>query len=75
MNAISVFNHVTVDGFFAGPNGEIDWFKAIGKDDEYHQYTHQQSQSDSALMFGRKTFEMMKSYWPTGLVVLQYRPV
>lgn len=65
MSTIGVFNHVTVDGFFAGPNGEIDWFKAIGKDDEYDQYTHQQSQSGQALMFGRKTYEMMKSYWPT----------
>ncbi len=31
MKKISVFNHVTVDGFFAGPNGEIDWFKEIKK--------------------------------------------
>ena len=22
-------SHVSVDGFFAGPHGEIDWFKAI----------------------------------------------
>ena len=29
MRKISVFNHVTVDGFFSGPQGEIDWFKLI----------------------------------------------
>jgi dihydrofolate reductase len=62
---ISVFNHVTVDGFFAGAHGEIDWFKVIKKDDEYEAYTHQQSRSDGALVFGRTTYEMMKSYWPT----------
>jgi dihydrofolate reductase len=65
MSTIGVFNHVTVDGMFAGPNGEIDWFKAIGQDDEYDRYTHQQSQGGSALLFGRKTYEMMKSFWPT----------
>ncbi len=65
MRKITVFNHVTVDGFFAGPNGEIDWFKVIKKDDEWDKYTHEQSKSGSTLMFGHTTYEMMKSYWPT----------
>ncbi len=65
MRKISVFNHVTVDGFFAGPNGEIDWFKVIKKDDEWEKYTHGQAKSGSALIFGHTTYEMMKSYWPT----------
>jgi dihydrofolate reductase len=56
---------VSVDGFFAGPHGEIDWFKAISRDEEYERFTHQQSKSESTLMFGRTTYEMMKSYWPT----------
>jgi len=34
MNTISVFIHVSVDGCFAGPNGEIDWFKVIRKDEQ-----------------------------------------
>ena len=66
MRKISVFNHVTVDGFFAGPNGEIDWFKVIKKDDEWDKYTHRQAKSGrGTLMFGHTTYEMMKSYWPT----------
>ena len=65
MRKISVFNHVTVDGFFAGPNGEIDWFKVIKKDDEYDKLTHEAAKSGSTLMFGHTTYEMMKSYWPT----------
>lgn len=66
MKRMTVFNHVTVDGFFAGPNGEIDWFKAIRKDDEWDKYTHEQAKSSgSALMFGHTTYEMMKSFWPT----------
>lgn len=65
MRKISVFDHVTVDGFFAGPHGEIDWFKVIKKDDEWDKHTHEQSKSGSTLMFGHTTYEMMKSYWPT----------
>ncbi len=65
MRKITVFNHVTVDGFFAGPHGEIDWFKVIKKDDEWDKYTHEQSKSGSTLMFGHTTYEMMKSWWPT----------
>ena len=65
MGRVTAFVHVTVDGFFAGPGGEIDWFKAIRKDAEYDAYTHEQSESGSTLIFGRTTYEMMKSYWPT----------
>jgi dihydrofolate reductase len=66
MRRMSVFNHVTLDGFFAGPHGEIDWFKEIRKDDEWDTYTHEQSRSSgSTLIFGHTTYEMMKSYWST----------
>jgi len=65
MGKIAVFNHVSVDGFFAGPKGEIDWFKDIPKDKAYDKYTHSQSQTRNTLLFGRKTYEMMKSFWPT----------
>ena len=65
MERVTAFVHVTIDGFFAGPRGEIDWFKAIRRDPEYEAYTHGQSQDGSTLVFGRTTYEMMKSYWPT----------
>lgn len=65
MGKIGVFNYVSADGFFAGPNGEIDWFKAIQKDKEWDKYTHGQAGLGGALMFGHKTYEMMKSFWPT----------
>jgi dihydrofolate reductase len=65
MRKISVFNHVTVDGFFAGPKGEIDWFKVIPKDEEWDKYTHTRSQSGPTLIFGHTTYELMKSFWPT----------
>jgi dihydrofolate reductase len=39
MRKISVFIHVSLDGFFAGPNDEIDWFKIIKKDPEWEKHT------------------------------------
>jgi len=65
MGKIAVFNHISVDGFFAGPKGEIDWFKDVPRDAAYEKYTHKQSQSKSTLLFGRTTYDMMKSFWPT----------
>jgi len=65
MKKITVFNHVTIDGYYAGPNGEIDWFYAVPHDNEWHKYTHSQAGGNSTLIFGRTTYEMMKSYWPT----------
>jgi dihydrofolate reductase len=65
MSSIHVFNHISIDGFFAGPNSEIDWLYAVPHDDEWHKYTHSQAGTSSTLIFGRTTYEMMKSFWPT----------
>jgi len=65
MGQLNAFVHVSIDGFFAGPHGEIDWFKQIGKDDEYEQFTHESASGGSTLVMGRKTYDMMKGYWPT----------
>ena len=62
MRKIVVFDLVTVDGFFAGPSGEIDWHNY---DDEMGAYSILQMKSLSALIFGRTTYEGMASYWPT----------
>jgi dihydrofolate reductase len=69
MKKISVFNHITVDGYFAGPRGEIDWFKDIPHDKAYQQYMQKQSQAKSTLLFGRTTYDMMKSFWPTEMAM------
>ena len=62
---ISVFNYLSLDSYFAGLNGELDWFYSLPHDDEWYSYTHQQAKASSTLIFGHTTYEMMKSYWPT----------
>jgi dihydrofolate reductase len=65
MTRIGTFVHVTIDGYFAGPKGEIDWFKVVKKDAEWEKHTQQESQSGGTLLLGRTTYDMMRSYWPT----------
>lgn len=64
MKKISVFNHVSIDGFFSGPNNEIDWFKSLKKDIVWDEYTHSQAKSGNTLLFGHTTYDLMKSYGP-----------
>jgi dihydrofolate reductase len=65
MRKMGVFIHVSLDGFFAGPNDEIDWFKVIKKDAEWEKHTYKEAQSGSTLLLGEKTYKMMKGFWPT----------
>jgi len=62
MRNIIVFDNVTLDGFMAGPNGELDW--AI-QDDEITQYSKDGQGSTDMFLFGRVTYNMMASFWPT----------
>ncbi len=52
---------ISLDGFFEGPNHELDWHNV---DTEFNNYAVQQLDSASLLLFGRRTYEMMASYWP-----------
>ena len=62
MRKIIAYDLVTVDGLFAGPNGEIDWHNY---DDEMGTYSVEQLKSLGALIFGKTTYELMANYWPT----------
>jgi dihydrofolate reductase len=62
MRKVILFNMVTLDGFFAGPNGEIDWHHV---DEEFNEFAIGQLNSADGLLFGRVTFQLMASYWPT----------
>ena len=73
----SVFVGVSVDGYLARPNGELDFLDAGG--DEPHGYEEFIATVDTIVM-GRKTFEIVLGFgtWPFGekpVVVLSTRPV
>jgi dihydrofolate reductase len=62
MRTISLFINVTLDGYFEGPNHDLSFFKG---DDEDNSFFREQSGSGATLLMGHRTYEMMKSFWPT----------
>jgi dihydrofolate reductase len=60
-----VFNQVTLDGYFAGVNGDISWAHKDTKDTEWNAFVADNAAGGGLLLFGRVTYEMMASYWPT----------
>jgi dihydrofolate reductase len=53
---------VTLDGYFEGPNQDINWHRV---DEEFNEFAIEQTSSVDTLLFGRVTYELMASYWPT----------
>ncbi len=62
MRKLIVFNMISVDGFFAGENDDISWHQV---DAEFNEFAINQLQNAGALLFGRKTYELMAGYWPS----------
>lgn len=61
MKKVISFVHVSLDGFVAGPNGEMDWI-LINQD--MFDFVHKRVSETNSAMYGRKTWEMMEGYWP-----------
>jgi dihydrofolate reductase len=62
MRQLISFMHVSLDGFVAGVNGEMDWIKV---DPEMFELAGKQTDRSDTALYGRVTYEMMDSYWPT----------
>lgn len=62
MRKVISFMHISLDGFVAGPNGEMDWIKV---DEEIFDYVGKRINQGDTALYGRVTYEMMESYWPT----------
>ena len=63
MRHLASFTILSLDGCFAGPHGEIDWFKP--NDEEDRRFSGENARPGSTLVFGRTTYELMQSFWPT----------
>lgn len=62
MKKVVAFMHCSLDGYVAGPNGEMDW---ISVNEEIFDYAGMRTSQSDLAMYGRKTYELMESYWPT----------
>lgn len=66
MIKLSAFNFITLNGFLNGPEGDISWHR---HGEEENQYAVEAMQSDSILLFGRKTYDLMAGYWPSPMAL------
>jgi dihydrofolate reductase len=63
MSRLTVFNSVSLDGYFTDKNGDISW--AHRSDPEFDKFSADNAGGEAVLLFGRITYELMVSYWPT----------
>src|SRR5688572_1324496 len=62
MRKIISFMHISLDGFVAGLNGEMDWIKV---DQEIFDHVGKRISEGDTALYGRVTYQMMEAYWPT----------
>ncbi len=62
---IVAFNNVSADGYFAAPDGNLNW---VVPDPELDKYVTRAGERGGggagAFLFGRKTYQMFASFWP-----------
>lgn len=77
MRRLIVFNNITLDGYFTGVNGDFSWAHGAANSDdaEFNAFVAGNASGEGELLFGRVTYEMMASYWPTPLATQNYPAV
>ena len=66
MRKLFSFNMTSLDGFFEGPGHDINWHNV---DEEFNDFAVDQTGSLDMILFGRRTYQLMESYWPTDAAV------
>ncbi|HLJ88476.1 MAG TPA: dihydrofolate reductase family protein [Candidatus Angelobacter sp.] len=67
MRKLTVFNHVSLDGYFVDINGDFSWARSHDEDAEWNAFVEENAKGGGTLLFGRVTYDLMASYWPTPL--------
>jgi dihydrofolate reductase len=67
MRKLIVFNMVSLDGFFVDGKGDMSW--AHKQDAEWNAFTSGNASGSGVLVFGRITYQLMASYWPTPMAL------
>ncbi|HEX4417615.1 MAG TPA: dihydrofolate reductase family protein [Kofleriaceae bacterium] len=62
MRNIISLAHISLDGFLAGPDGDMDF---IVFDDELADHIYPLIDTVDTAVYGRVTYQMMEGYWPT----------
>ena len=74
MTKLSVFNSISLDGYFTDAHGDMSWAHNGKPDPEWDAYVSGNAGGGGVLLFGRVTYDLMVRYWPTPLA-MQQNPV
>jgi len=61
MRRIVMFNRVAADGYFAGPDGNLDW---VVPEEELDKAATEKLPDADTILFGRRTYELFEAFWP-----------
>jgi len=53
---------VSLDGYFEGPGHDLSWHHV---DAEFNDFAQAQMKEADTILFGRRTYQLMESFWPT----------
>jgi dihydrofolate reductase len=62
MRKIFLFMMTSLDGYFEGKNHDLSWHNV---DTEFSAFANKQLDDVDTLVFGRRTYDLMASFWPT----------
>ena len=60
MRRLIVFNMISLDGYFADENGDMNWAHSDRSNDaEFDEFVRNNAKGGGELLFGRKTYDLM----------------
>lgn len=71
MPKLIAFTSISLDGYFTSLNGDMSWAHADPSDAEWNAFVAGNTKGESMLVFGRVTYDMMASCWPTPMATQQ----
>lgn len=66
MGKLIAYNFTTLNGYFKGPDNDISWHR---HGEEENGFASDNLEARATLLFGRVTYEMMASFWPTPMAI------
>jgi dihydrofolate reductase len=70
MRKLIVFNSISLDGYFVDQKGDMSW--AHNGSAEFDAFVEENAKGGGVLVFGRKTYDLMVSFWPTPMAAQAY---
>lgn len=72
MSNITSFTFITLDGYYKGPKNDISWHQ---HGEEESEFSEEGLNTGNTLLFGRITYQMMESFWPTPMAAESFPAV